>query len=197
MKSLQGTKTAENLLKAFAGESQARNKYTFFAETAKQEGYVQIHDFFKKSADNEKAHAMVFYNHLIDGFQGQLPMTVQITADYTINKGTTVENLIESAQSEEKESKEIYPIFANIAKEEGFPEVAKSFELISSIESHHQQRYLKLAENIENNKVFKKDEACFWICSSCGFNHTGTEAIEVCPVCSSPKDYAKIYVTNF
>ncbi len=197
MKNLQGTKTAENLLKAFAGESQARNKYTFFAETAKEEGYVQIHDFFIKSAENEKAHALVFYNHLLNGFAGQLPMTVQITADYTINKGTTAENLIESAQSEEKESKEIYPKFAQIAREEGFPEVAESFELISSIESHHQQRYLALAENVKENKVFKKDNECFWICTSCGFSHTGTEANEICPVCTSPKDYAKIYITNY
>ncbi|MFV0520206.1 MAG: rubrerythrin [Lachnospirales bacterium] len=197
MKSLEGSKTAENLLKAYAGESQARNKYEFFADIAKQEGYIQVYDFFKKTADNEKIHGKIFFNHLINGFSGSLPKTITITADYTVGKGTTVQNLKESAQAEEKESKELYPLFAQIAKEEGYPEVATSFELISTIESSHQQRFLKFAENIEQNQVFEKKESVFWVCTNCGFNHTGPNALDPCPVCSVPKDYAKVYILNY
>ncbi len=197
MKSLEGSKTAENLLKAYAGESQARNKYEFFSEKAMQEGYVQIHDFFKKTADNEKAHAKVFFDLLVKGFNGSLPKTITITADYTIGDGNTVQNLKDSAQGEEKESKEIYPLFAKIAKEEGYPEVATAFELIATIESQHQQRFLKFAENISDSQVFKKTEEVFWVCTNCGFSHTGTEALDPCPVCDVKKDYAKVYVLNY
>lgn len=197
MNNLKNTKTAENLMKAFVGESGARNKYDMFAKKAEQEGYVQISEFFKKTADNEKAHSKVFYDFLVQGFNGELPTIIDIQANYSVHDGNTLQNLQESANSEDKESIEIYPFFAKTASDEGFTEIADAFTLISDIESHHKQRFLDLAYNLANNLVFHKDEPVIWICSNCGHHHEGNDALDPCPVCGVPKDYAKILVKNY
>jgi len=143
MKSLKGTKTAENLLKAFAGESQARNRYTFYASVADKEGFKQIKNIFIETADNEKEHAKRFYKFLLEGLQGELPAMIEINASYPVAQGTTIENLKAAADGENEEWSDLYPEFAKVAQEEGFPEIAAAFRLIGSVEKHHEERYKK------------------------------------------------------
>ena len=158
MKSLKGTKTAENLLKAFAGESQARNRYTFFASVADKEGYKQIRNIFIETADNEKEHAKRFYKLLVEGFKDELPANITINADYPVEFGDTAANLKAAADGENDEWSHLYPEFAKVAKEEGFNEVAVAFSKIADAETNHEKRFLKLLANIENGTVFKKTE---------------------------------------
>ncbi|HOV26091.1 MAG TPA: rubrerythrin family protein [Pseudobacteroides sp.] len=197
MKSLKGTKTAENLLKAFAGESQARNRYTFYASVADKEGFKQIKNIFIETADNEKEHAKRFYKFLLEGLQGELPAMIEINASYPVAQGTTIENLKAAAAGENEEWSDLYPEFAKVAQEEGFPEVAAVFRLIASVEKHHEERYKKLAENIENDAVFKKSEKIKWKCGNCGYIHEGTEAPEKCPACAHPKAYFEVLVEAY
>ncbi|HEY9061726.1 MAG TPA: rubrerythrin family protein [Pseudobacteroides sp.] len=197
MKSLKGTKTAENLLKAFAGESQARTRYTFYASVADKEGYKQIKNIFIETADNEKEHAKRFYKFLLEGLQGELPAMIEINASYPVAQGTTIENLKAAAEGENEEWSDLYPAFAKVAQEEGFPEVAAAFKLIASVEKHHEARYKKLAENIANGAVFKKDEKILWKCGNCGYIHEGTEAPEKCPACVHPKSYFEAFVESY
>lgn len=197
MKSLKGTKTAENLLKAFAGESQARTRYTFYASVADKEGYKQIKNIFIETADNEKEHAKRFYKFLLEGLQGELPAMIEINASYPVAQGTTIENLKAAADGENEEWSDLYPAFAKVAQEEGFPEVAAAFKLIASVEKHHEARYKKLAENIANGSVFKKDEKTLWKCGNCGYIHEGTEAPEKCPACVHPKSYFEAFVESY
>lgn len=197
MKSLKGTKTAENLLKAFAGESQARNRYTYYASVADKEGYKQIKNIFIETADNEKEHGKRFYKFLLEGLKDELPTAVEISACYPVAQGTTLDNLRAAACGENEEWSELYPQFAKVAEEEGFAEIAKAFRMIADAEVRHETRYNKLAENLQNGKVFKKDEKILWKCGNCGYVHEGTEAPDKCPACLHAKDYFEVFVENY
>jgi rubrerythrin len=188
---LKGSETEKNLLKAFAGESQARNRYTFFASVAKREGYEQIAGIFIETADNEKEHAEVFFKHLKGG-------DLQITAEYPAGKiGTTAENLLAAAEGEKLEWGTLYPNFEKIAKAEGFDEVAESFEEIAEVEEQHEKRYRKLLENVKNGTVFKREEEVKWKCRNCGYVHLGKEAPEICPACQHAQSYYEILAENY
>lgn len=197
MKSLKGTKTAENLLKSFAGESQARNRYTFYASVADKEGFKQIKNIFIETADNEKEHAKRFYKFLLEGLADELPATIHITADYPVAQGTTLDNLKAAASGEHEEWSDLYPEFAKVAEEEGFPEIAAAFKMIASAEKRHEIRYNKLANNVADGKVFKKDEKVLWKCGNCGYVHEGTEAPEKCPACIHPKSFFELFVETY
>ena len=191
MKSLKGTKTEKNLLASFAGESQARNRYTFFASVAKKEGFIQISNIFTETADNEKEHAKRFFKFLEGG-------DLEITATYPAGKiGTTKENLLAAAMGENEEHTILYPEAAKTAEEEGFPEVAAVFRNIAKVEKHHEERYRALAKNIETNKVFQKDAAVVWKCGNCGFIYEGVKAPEKCPACDHPQTYFELLADNF
>lgn len=191
MKSVKGTKTEKNLLASFAGESQARNRYTYFAGTAKKEGYEQISALFLETADNEKEHAKVFFKYLEGG-------AVEIIASYPAGViGTTAENLKAAAAGENEEHTKLYPGAADVADKEGFPEVALSFRKIASVEVEHEKRYLKLLENLQKGLVFKKEQKVRWKCRNCGYVHEGPEAPEQCPTCKHPKAYFEIKETNY
>ena len=190
-KSIKGTRTEQNLLKAFAGESQARNRYEFFVKVAKTEGYEQIAAIFQKTADQEKEHAKRFFKFLEGGM-------TEITASYPAGKiGTTAENLKAAADGENEEWTELYPKFAEIAKEEGFPEVMVAFKMIAKVEAEHEKRYRKLLDNIEKGKVFEKDKKTKWACRNCGYVHEGEKALDNCPACQHPKSYFEEYEENY
>lgn len=197
MKSLKGTKTAENLLKAFAGESQARNRYTYYASVADKEGYKQIKNIFIETADNEKEHGKRFYKLLLEGFAGELPAFIDINATYPVAQGTTLENLQASADGEYEEWHDLYPDFAKVAEKEGFPQIAAAFKMIALAEVSHETRFKKLAANIENGKVFKKDQKSLWKCGNCGYVHEGDEAPKICPACIHPQDYFEIFTEPY
>lgn len=175
---IKGTKTEKNLLAAFAGESQARNKYTYFASKAKKEGYEQISAIFQETADNEKEHAKIWFK-LLDGI------------------GSTPENLKEAANGENYEWTSMYKEFAEEAKAEGFSTIAKLFEMVAEIEKHHEERYLELLKNLDENEVFKKDGKVFWKCRNCGHIHEGEKAPEICPVCDHPQAYFEVVCHNW
>jgi rubrerythrin len=190
-KSIKGTKTEQNLLKAFAGESQAKNRYQFFAKQAAKEGYQQIAALFDETALNEQEHAKIFFRFLEGGM-------VEITAAYPAGViGTTAENLRAGAMGEHEEWDELYPEFARIAQEEGFPKIATAFKLIAKIEADHEARYLKLLANMETDTVFKKAEKQQWICRKCGHVHYGNKALNKCPVCDHPMAYFEIKAENY
>jgi rubrerythrin len=178
MKDLKGTKTEQNLLEAFAGESQARNKYTYFASAAKKEGYEQIAAILLETAENEKEHAKLWFKKL----QGI---------------GTTMENLAAAAAGENEEWTDMYARMAKEAREEGFSDIAVLFEGVAKIEKEHEERYRKLLENLKQNGVFKKNESVTWKCRNCGHLHVGTKALEMCPVCAHPKAYFEIASGNY
>jgi rubrerythrin len=191
MASLKGSRTEKNLLKSFAGESQARNRYTFFASAARKEGYIQIQHIFEETAANEKEHAEVFFKHLEGG-------DVEITAAYPAGKiGTTEENLLAAAEGELLEWGTLYPDFARVAHEEGFLDVEESFTEIAEVEEEHEKRYRKLLENVKNGTVFKRDEEVEWRCLNCGYIHHGKEAPEVCPACKHPRSYYELHIPNY
>jgi rubrerythrin len=188
---MKGSKTEKNLLKAFAGESQARNRYTFFASVAKKEGFEQISAIFQETADNEKEHAEVFFKHLEGGEVG-------IEAGYPAGKiGSTTENLLASADGEQMEWGTLYPDFKQVAIEEGFQEVAESFQEIAEVEEQHEKRYRKLLENVKNGIVFKRDSEVKWKCRNCGYVHTGKEAPETCPACKHAQSYYEVLAENY
>ena len=190
-KSLKGTQTEQNLLKAFAGESQARNRYEFFSKVAATEGYKQISNIFQKTADQEKQHAKRFFKFLEGG-------DAEITATYPAGKiGTTAENLKAAAMGENEEWTILYPGFADIAQNEGFPQVAAAFRMITKVETEHEKRYLKLLKNLEDGTVFKKTGKVKWVCSNCGFVHEGEKALETCPACLHPQAYFELYEENY
>lgn len=175
---LKGSKTEQNLLAAFAGESQARNKYTYFASVAKKEGYEQISAIFTETAGNEKEHAEVEFKFL-SGI------------------GNTIENLKAAASGENYEWTEMYPGFEKVAREEGFTEIANFFKEVAEVESEHEKRYLALLKNVEEDRVFKKDETKKWKCRNCGYIHEGNEAPETCPVCDHPQSYYELLAENY
>lgn len=191
MKSLQETKTEKNILTAFAGESQARNRYAFFASKAKKEGYIQISKIFQETAGNEKEHAKRLFKFLKGG-------EVQISASFPAGViGNTSENLRAAATGENHEHTSMYPEFAKIAKEEGFPEIAKAMEAIAIAEKQHEKMYLGLLENIKKDQVFKKDIIVKWKCSNCGYIYEGETAPEVCPACDHPQTYFELLTENW
>lgn len=197
MKDLNGTKTCENLLKAFAGESQARNRYTFYASAARKEGYRQIEAIFIETAENEREHAKIFYKHLLAGLHDELPTEVDINASYPVAQGDTLSNLKAAAAGEREEWRVLYKEFAIEAKEEGFPEVSASFKKISLVEERHEARYLKLAANIEDGRVFEKDEKTAWKCRNCGYIHEGKNAPDDCPACNHPREHFEVFLETY
>lgn len=191
---LKGSETEKNLLKSFAGESQARNRYTYFASVAKKEGYEQIAGIFLETADNEKEHAEVFFKYL-EKSEG---VGVEISASYPAGKiGSTEENLLAAANGEKEEWGVLYPEFKKIAEEEGFPEIAESFQEIAEVEEEHEKRYRKLLENVKNGKVFTRDESVKWKCRNCGYVHEGNDAPAVCPACKHPRSYYELLAENY
>jgi rubrerythrin len=191
MKSLKGSQTEKNLLLAFAGESQARNRYNYFAGAAKKEGLVQISKIFAETADQEKEHAKRFFKFLEGG-------ELEVTATFPAGKiGTTLENLRMAAAGEEHEWTEMYPAFAKTAREEGYHTVAKAFEAISIAEKQHGKRYKELADNLENGNVFKRNGSITWRCMNCGYLHEGTEAPAMCPACLHPQAHFEILFENW
>jgi len=188
---LQGSNTERNILTAFAGESQARNRYTYFASQAKKDGYVQTADIFTETADQEKEHAKRLFKLLNGG-------EVEIQAAFPAGViGTTADNLLAAAGGEQHEWTEMYPGFAKVARGEGFDEIADIFEAIAVAEKQHEKRYRGLAANIQNGKVFKKDEPVVWRCRNCGYLHTGADAPEVCPACAHPQAYFEMLGENW
>lgn len=190
-KSIKGSQTEKNLLIAFAGESQARNRYTFFASKAKKEGLVQISDIFLETANQEKEHAERFFKYL-EG--GELEITTTFPAGVI---GTTFDNLIAAAQGEEYEWSVMYPAFAKTAREEGFDEIAQTFESIIIAEKQHDKRYKALAENIKAGRVFKRNGTVTWRCRNCGYLHEAPEAPELCPACNHPQAYFELLGENW
>jgi len=178
-KDLKGTKTEKNLYAAFSGESEARNKYTYYASKAKKEGYVQIANIFEETANNEKEHAKIWFKILKDGV------------------GSTLDNLKDAAAGENYEWTQMYAQFAKEAKEEGFEDIAELFDGVAKIEKEHEERYLKLYENVKSGTVFSRKESKVWICGNCGHEHYGECAPELCPVCDHPKDYFQIKAENY
>ena len=174
-----GTQTEKNLMAAFAGESEARNKYTYFASRAKKDGFEQISALFLKTADNEKEHAKMWYKELHDGV------------------GATAENLLAAAEGENYEWTDMYAGFAKTAEEEGFPELAAKFRLVAAIEKHHEERYRALLQNVETAKVFEKSEVKVWECRNCGHIVVGTKAPEICPTCAHPQSYFEVHAENY
>ena len=190
-KSIKGTRTEQNLLKAFAGESQAKNRYEFFAKQAKKEGFEQIAELFLKTALQEQSHAKRFFSFLEGGM-------VEITACYPAGKiGTTLENLKASAEGENEEWTKLYPEFAEIAKEEGFAEVASLFRLIAKVEAEHEKRYRKLQKNVEEGTVFVKPGKVQWECRHCGYVHEGVKAPDKCPACLHPQSHFEVKGENY
>jgi len=189
--SIQGTQTEKNLLMAFAGESQAKMRYEFFAKVARKEGYVQISNIFQETADQEKEHAKRFFKFLEGGM-------TEITASFPAGKiGTTPENLKAAAEGENEEWTELYPQFADVAEEEGFKQIAVAFRMIAKVEAEHEKRYLKLLQNISEDKVFIKDGKVWWKCLNCGYVYQSTKALETCPACLHPKSYMQVKEENY
>lgn len=197
MKNLKGTKTLENLMKSVAGESQARNRYNWYASVASKEGYRQIEAIFNETADNEKEHAKRFYKLILEGLGDELPAGITINAAYPVALGNTYDNLKAAAAGEHEEWAELYPEFADVADSEGFPEVAAAFRKILKVEERHEIRYNKLKANVENGKVFKKDQPTAWICRNCGYVHEGSEAPQTCPACLHPQAYFQLFVESY
>ncbi len=187
----KGSETEKNLLAAFAGESQARNRYTFFASVARKGGYEQISAIFQETADNEKEHAELFFKHLKGG-------AVEITAAYPAGIiGSISENLLAAAEGEKLEWGTLYPNFADTADKEGFEDVARTFRMVAEVERSHELRYRKLLSNVEQDKVFRKDSVIKWKCRNCGYVYEGSEAPEKCPVCDHPRSYYEVWCENY
>lgn len=197
--SFKESRTAENLMKSFAGECQAKMRYEYSAKTAKKEGFEQISNIFIETAMNEKEHAKVFFRHLLkNGIEGQM---VNITASYPVGwsetENATIKNLEYAANGENEEWTELYPIFADIADEEGYKEIALSWRMVAKVEKEHEKRFRKLYENVKNLKVFKKAEKVFWKCLNCGYIHEGDVAPNVCPVCNHPQGYFEVHIETY
>jgi rubrerythrin len=188
---IKGTQTEKHLLMAFAGESQARTRYEFFAKVARKEGYLQIANIFQETADQEKEHAKRFFKFLEGGM-------TEVTASFPAGIiGTTVENLKAAAEGENEEWTELYPHFADVAEEEGFKQVAVAFRMIAKVEAEHEKRYLKLLQNITEDKVFVKDGKVWWKCLNCGYIYESAKALETCPACLHPKEYMQVKEDNY
>ena len=194
---LKGTETLLNLMKAFAGESQARNRYTFFASKAKKEGFVQIQNIFLETAQNEKEHAERFYKYMVEELGEEEAMMVNVNADYPISLGDTKANLINAAAGEREEWEELYPAFADVAEKEGFDDIATTFREVAEAEVAHVYRYFKLAKKVVEVSVFKRSESVRWKFGNCGYIHDGTEAPELCPACEHKREYFELFVETY
>lgn len=190
MKNIKGTKTAENLLKAFAGESQARNRYTYYASKARKDGFQQIANIFEETANNEKEHAERFFKFLCKEYHGE---SLMMEAEYPTGLDNTVENLAYAATGEHEEAYKLYPEFANVAEQEGFKDIAVCFRKIAEVEVRHEERFNKLLENVKTNHVFEKDEEVEWKCENCGYVHKGKEAPTLCPACLHEQKYFELF----
>ncbi len=191
MKSIKGTATEKNLLASFAGESQARNRYTYYASAAKKEGYEQISSIFTETAEQEKEHAKKFFKFLEGGM-------VEITASFPAGViGKTADNLRAAAEGENEEWVDLYPEFARVADEEGFPEIAATFRAIATVEAMHEDRYRKLLARVEDGTTFSRDEETEWQCRNCGYVHTSNEAPGMCPACAHPQAYFEVKKNNY
>ena len=190
--SIKGTRTEQNLLKAFAGESQARNRYTMYAAIAKDEGYQQIGAIFEETAEHERQHAKRFFKHLQGG-------AVEITATYPAGTyhGSTAEHLLAAAEGEHEEWAELYPEFAAIAEQEGFKDIATTFRMVAKAETMHEERYRKLLAGVERGSVFERAEPVKWVCRKCGYVHEGPKAPKVCPACLHPQAYYEVFCENY
>ncbi len=186
MERLKGSQTLLNLMKAFAGESQARNRYLFYAKTAYKEGYKYLHDIFVETADNEYAHAKLFFEYLCNDLKNG---TIPVSTEYPIGFYKTHENLLYAAAGENEEFTTIYPTFEKIAREEGFQDIAGTFKMITEVEKHHEERFMQLANELGNGSLYKKEEKVYWKCLHCGHVHYGTSAPETCPLCKHPQGY--------
>lgn len=195
--SFKDTQTAGNLMKSFAGESQARMRYLYAAKTAKKEGFEQISNIFTETAENEKEHAKLFFKHLLkQGLEGEM---MSIMASYPVgwSAESTLKNLKYAADGEKEEWTELYPIFADIAEEEGYKDIALTWRLVAKVEKEHEKRFRKLYDNVKDMKVFKKDGGLFWKCLNCGYIHEGAEAPETCPCCLHPKAYFEVHCETY
>ncbi len=195
-KTLKGTKTAENLMKAFAGESQARNRYTYYASVAKKEGYLQIADLFLETAENEKEHAKVFMKQLLKYGMNEESVVIN-DAGYPVAYADTLKNLQYAADGEKEEWTSLYKSFADTAKAEGFADIAAVFTNIAKVEERHEARYRKLHDNVKNHTVFKKDGKVFWKCNNCGHIMETLEAPPKCPVCEHGREHFEVWVENY
>jgi rubrerythrin len=195
--SLKGTRTAENLLKAFAGESQARMRYTYASKVARKAGYEQIANIFMETAENEKMHAKLFMKHLINGGCKGEGITITATYPAALDEEDVMKNLEWAAAGEKEEWTELYPYFAELAEEEGFGEVAVTFKMIGKVEARHEARYRKLIENLKNQRVYKKDGKVFWKCLECGYIHEGDSAPAICPTCKHPQAFFELWTENY
>ena len=196
-KALKGTKTIENLMKAFAGESQARNRYTMYAGVASGEGHEVIQNVFLTTAENERLHAKEFYKFIIEGLENGEYTHLPVNAEYPVAMGTTEENLISAAKGEHEEFAELYMQFGDVAEQEGFKDIAFKFRTIAKIEEHHEQRYLAYAKMLKDGTLYKKDAKVEWLCRKCGYVHTDMSAPEVCPVCAHPKGYFELLLKPY
>jgi rubrerythrin len=192
MTEIKGTLTEQNLVKAFAGESQARNRYTFFAKVAQKEGFEQIAGIFLETAEHEQQHGKRFFKHLEGG-------TVEITAAYPAGtlEATTAEHLAAAADGEHEEWSQLYPDFADIAEKEGFKDIATTFRQVAKAETMHEGRYRKLLDNVQTGAVFERPEPVRWMCRKCGYVHEGTKAPKVCPTCLHPQAYQQVFAENY
>lgn len=197
MSRLEGTNTIKNLMKAFAGESQARNRYTYFASVAKKEGYNQIEAIFLETADNEKEHAKLFYKAIANDLDAKVAVPIEILASYPVAMGDTEANLIAAAAGEHEEWSDLYLAFAKEADSEGFRDIAATFRLVAEVEKHHEARYLKLAENIREDRVFSRAQPVLWKCRNCGFIMQAAAAPDLCPACKHPKAHFEMFCENY
>nr|MDK2850498.1 hypothetical protein [Candidatus Cloacimonadota bacterium] len=197
--SFYDSRTAENLLKSFAGESQARMRYEYSAKTARKEGYIQIANIFEETAGNEVQHAKVFFRHLLKN--GMEAEKISFTAAYPVGwsetEEATLKNLHFAAEGEHEEWTDLYPLFADIAEEEGYKEIANSWRMVAKVEKGHEKRFRKLYDNVKNMKVFKREEKLFWKCLNCGYIHEGMEPPKTCPACNHPQAYFEIHLENY
>lgn len=191
---LKGSKTAQNLMQSFAGESQARMRYNYYASQALKDGYVQMSNIFTETADNEKEHAKRFYKFLVKEMEDEM---VEIAAAFPVNLQDTKANLKAAAAGEHEETAILYPAFSKIAKEEGFEEIADVFKEIAEVEARHEKRFLKLLANIENGEVFKKETVVEWKCGNCGYIHQGKSAPDLCPACAHEQKYFEVFKETY
>lgn len=191
-KSLKGTRTIENLMKAFAGESQARNRYIMYASVASKEGHAVVENVFLTTAENERLHAKEFYKYILSAFDEGEYVHMPVNAEYPVSQGNTYQNLIAAAKGEHEEFADLYQAFGDIAKEEGFEEICFKFHKIALIEKHHEERYLAYAEMLKNGTLYQRDSEVEWVCRKCGHIHTAKSAPEICPVCAHPKGYFEV-----
>ena len=194
MSNLKGSKTEVNLMKSVAGECQASTRYNYYAKEAKKEGFVQISNIFAETADNEIQHAKRFFKFLNEDLKGE---KVEITADFPVGLGDTAFNLKAAAEGENEEHTDLYPEFAKIAEEEGFSKIAFVWREIAEVEERHEARFLKLLKNVENEKVFEKDEEVEWKCNNCGYVHKGKSAPKECPACAHPQDHFEVFIETY